>query len=187
MDIDKRLQTVGQAILDINPCNIKKAVEVIKTTLEKDGRIYVFGNGGSAATASHFKNDLEKYGCMYAKKILQVECLNDNVPLITALANDLSYSDIFQYQLFSKINSNDIVIAISTSGNSSNVIKAVAYAKSHGASIIGMTGGTGGTLREFADISLHTSILGADNIEDVHSVMCHTIASALHDIFKITN
>ena len=158
---------------------------MIKEIWEYNNKIFIFGNGGSAATASHFKNDLEKYGSQFAYKRLTINCLNDNIPLITAIANDENFENIFLNQLQSKVEENDLVIAISTSGRSRNVIKAVTYAKLHGAKIIGMTGNDGELLKTLSNLSLHTDIEDAGNIEDIHMIMCHTIASVIHDYFKI--
>lgn len=186
MDIDTRLKIIEYAVQNIDRELIQRAVTMINTAVENGGTIYIFGNGGSAATASHLRNDIEKYGCMFADRPAKVDCLSDNIPLITAIANDISYNDIFSYQLFGKLKRKDVIIAISTSGNSCNVIKAVQYAKRYHVPIIAMTGGNGGQLKPYADLSLHTDINGADNIEDIHSVMCHSITHALHNSFKIT-
>jgi len=180
--IAKRLITLVNAIEDIDIATLYSVATKIGTAAYRNGIIYCFGNGGSAATASHFKNDLEKYACLNADTKLKVNCLNDNIPIITAVANDIAYEDIFKFQIYNRLNPEDIIIAISTSGNSQNVIKAVSYAREQGNTIIGMTGGNGGQLKKLSNISLHTNIELATNIEDIHSIMCHTIASTLYEI-----
>ena len=183
--IANRLLEISNAIENIDISNLYKAAVKIGATANKGGTIYVCGNGGSAATASHFKNDLEKYGCANAEFTkIKVICLNDNVPIMTAVANDISYDDIFKFQVYNKLRPEDLLIAISTSGSSPNILRIVNYARDKHISVIGMTGGKGGQLKNLSDLSLHTNIDGAANIEDIHSIMCHTIAESLNKILK---
>lgn len=182
--IAKRLMELSKAIEDMDISNLYHVAVKIGTVAHKGGTIYICGNGGSAATASHFKNDLEKFGCAKADTKLKVVCLNDNIPIMTAVANDISYDDIFSFQIDKRLKSDDLLIAISTSGNSKNIIQAVNCAHRHHIKVIGMTGGSGGQLKSLADLLLHTNIEGAANIEDIHSIMCHTIATVLNEILK---
>ena len=182
--IVKRLTDLQNAIENIDISSLYHAVAVISATAYKGGTIYVCGNGGSAATASHLKNDLEKFACMHSDVRLKVVCLNDNVPIMTAVANDIFYNDIFSFQIEKRLQPNDLLIAISTSGNSLNVIRAVNCAHEQNVDVIGMTGGDGGKLKSIANICLHTDIKGAENIEDIHSIMCHTIAKVLSENLK---
>lgn len=182
--ITKRLIQLSKAIEDIDISSLYHAVIKISTTAHKGGTIYVCGNGGSAATASHLKNDLEKFACAHSNVTLKVVCLNDNIPIITAIANDISYYSIFSFQIDKKLKPEDLLIAISTSGNSLNIINAVKIAHEQNIEVIGMTGDSGGQLKTLADLCLHTDIKGAENIEDIHSIMCHTIAKALSEILE---
>ena len=125
---------------------ITDAVQAIKEAYEREATIYVFGNGGSAATASHFVCDFNKGICEKLDKKFNLICLSDNTPIVTAIANDISYDDVFYFQLKNKIKPDDLILAISGSGNSKNVIKAVEYAKEVGTKIVGLTGYSGGKL-----------------------------------------
>ena len=100
-------------------------------------------------------------------------CLNDNTPTLMAIANDFSYEDIFRYQLEGRLRPEDLVIAISGSGNSKNIIKAVEYAKETGAKVVGITGYSGGKLRELADYHMHTEIDDMQIAEDIHMIFDH--------------
>ena len=182
--INKRLSEILVAIHNIDESGTRMAVSSLIMTLHTNSTIYVCGNGGSAATASHFKNDLEKWACADSDKKFNVVCLNDNIPLLTALSNDISYEDVFLKQIEHKIKPEDIFIAISSSGNSPNILKAARYAQEHDAFVISMTGGDGGALCPIADLDLHAYIKGADNIEDVHMVICHTITATIHKYFE---
>ena len=119
-------------INNLNIDEINVAMEAIKVAYEKEATIYVFGNGGSAATASHFVCDFNKGISENREKKFNLVCLSDNTPIITAIANDISYDDIFVFQMKNKLKEDDLVLAISGSGNSRNIIKAVEYAKEIG-------------------------------------------------------
>lgn len=164
--------------LDINEIN--KAMELIYNTYKKDKKIYIFGNGGSAVTASHFQNDFNKGVSEYLEKKFNFMCLNDNIATIMAIANDIGYEEIFRFQLKGRLKEGDIVIAISGSGNSLNIINSVAYAKECGNKIIGMTGYDGGKLKKMSDISLHVPINSMQVTEDIHMIMDHLIMSIFY-------
>ena len=171
--IQKEIDVLNQ--LDVDAIN--KAMNLLHETLEAEKNIYIFGNGGSAATASHFTNDFNKGISEYTEKKFRFVCLNDNVATITAIANDISYDEIYRHQLKGRLQQGDIVIAISGSGNSPNIIKAVEYAKTQGNKIIGLTGYSGGKLKPLADISLHVPIDDMQITEDVHMVFDHLMMS----------
>jgi len=143
------------------------------------GNIYIFGNGGSASTASHFQNDFNKGISERLEKKFNFVCLNDNVPTVMAIANDSGYEFIFEYQLMGKLKAIDLVIAISGSGNSDNVIRAVEYAKSQGVKTVGVTGFDGGKLAKIADISFNVPVDDMQITEDVHMILDHLMMSVL--------
>ena len=137
------INTEIKILQGLNIDELNDAANAITQCRERGGKIFTIGNGGSAATASHMVVDFGKGAneCMKdAEKKFCIECLSDNTPTITAIANDFSYEDIFLRQLQNKLTSNDLLIAISGSGNSRNIIKAVEYAKNIGASVVGITG-----------------------------------------------
>lgn len=167
--LDLEIKTLQS--LDID--KIDEAMQLIRETYEKEGTIYIFGNGGSSATASHYQNDFNKGISEYVEKKFRFACLNDNMATVMAIANDIGFEEVFRFQLKKKLQPNDIVIAISGSGNSKNVLNAVEYAKSCGNKIIGMTGFDGGKLADMSDVSLHVPIHSMQVTEDIHMVFDH--------------
>ncbi|MDR0918686.1 MAG: SIS domain-containing protein [Oscillospiraceae bacterium] len=164
--------------LDISALN--NALNLLEETLQKEGNIYIFGNGGSSATASHFQNDFNKGISEYTDKKFRFNCLNDNVATVMAIANDIGFEEVFRFQLKNKLKENDIIVAISGSGNSPNVINAVEYAKEQGVKIIGLTGFSGGKLKELSDISLHAPVSSMQITEDIHMIFDHLMMSIFY-------
>lgn len=141
------------------------------------GKIYIIGNGGSAATASHMANDLSGGLKLRDIRNFDVESLSDNSSVCTAIANDIGYENIFYAQIKNKIKKEDILIAISCSGNSNNIIKAVKYAKEIGTTVIGLTGFSGGKLKILSDINFHINSENGEYglVEDLHMILDHII------------
>lgn len=163
---------------------INEAVWAIRDAYEREATIYIFGNGGSGATASHFVGDFNKGISEYLEKKFRLVCLNDNVSSLLAIANDISYEEIFRFQLRGRLRKDDLVIAISGSGNSKNVINAVEYAKSVGAGVVGLTGFSGGKLRELADYSMHVPVEDMQITEDIHMAFDHMMYRVLSDVLS---
>ncbi len=176
--IRKYFGYVSEVIGKINVADVAKVVDAIKKARAGDKVVYFIGNGGSAATASHFANDLA-IGTRSAGKPFRVMSLTDNVAVLTAIANDFGYDEIFVKQLQTYMKSGDVVIAISASGNSPNVVKAMDWAKNHGATTVGLTGFDGGKLKEMVDINLHVpSVKGEYGpVEDLHMIFDHVIGA----------
>ena len=147
---------------------------------KRNATIYIMGNGGSAATASHFVNDFNKGVSEYIDQKFRFICLNDNVSTIMAIANDISYNAIFEFQLQGKVTENDLVIGISGSGNSTNVIKAIELANEVGAKTIGLTGYDGGKLKQIVDLSVHVPIMSMQITEDIHMIFDHLVMSIFY-------
>ena len=156
---------------------IDAAMNMIQTAFEAEKTIYIFGNGGSAATASHYVNDFNKGISEYTEKKFHFACLNDNFATVMAIANDIGYEEVFRFQLRGRLAEGDLVIAISGSGNSKNVINAVQLAKERGNKVIGLTGYSGGLLKPLADVSLHVPIDDMQITEDIHMVFDHLMMS----------
>lgn len=171
------------AIHSMDFAELEAAVQAIKAAYDRGSTIYTFGNGGSAATASHMVCDFNKGISENLSKKFNVVCLNDNTSIIMAIANDRSYDDVFYAQLENKLQANDMVIAISGSGNSRNIIKAVQYAKSVGCKIVGMTGYSGGKLKELADYHMHVPVDDMQIAEDIHLTFNHMMYRVLADQF----
>ena len=164
--------------LDVEQINA--ALNLLDETRQKKGRIYICGNGGSAATASHFQNDFNKGVSEYIDVPFRFHCLNDNVATLMAIANDIGYEEVFRFQLRNNLEENDVLVAISGSGNSHNVIRPLEYAKEHGCKIIGLTGFSGGKLKELSDISLHAPVNSMQVTEDIHMIFDHLMMSIFY-------
>lgn len=152
---------------------VSGAMNALLDAYERGADVYCFGNGGSAATATHMLNDFNK-GISYGlEKKFHFHCLNDNIAMLTAVSNDLGYENVFAAQLDGRLRAGDVVVAISGSGNSANIIRAVEYAKTCGCTVIGVTGYDGGQLRRLADHSMHAPIDDMQVVEDVHLIFNH--------------
>lgn len=163
------------SLLDQLPDQCDRLVEALHRGFEEERTVFLIGNGGSASAASHFGQDLAKgtLSSMAARRRFRAIPLTDNVGFITALANDEGYDSIFEQQLRNLARPGDLLVAISGSGNSPNVIRAVEYARSIGMRTIGVTGFDGGKLRELADESVHVPIDDMGMVEAVHGVVFH--------------
>ena len=161
-------------LYDALDCVNRKSVTTVARLIgDCKENIFVFGNGGSAATASHFAQDMNK---MLDKRFI---CLNDNVCSVLAYANDVSFDSIFKLQLSKLIKPGDLVIGFSCSGNSSNVVSAIIYAKHFGYLTIGFTGFDGGELKPLVEHSVHVPCNDMQICEDVHLILTHTIMKLL--------
>ncbi len=173
-----------KVIKNLDYDEITEALDAIKDAYEREVVIYIFGNGGSAATASHFVGDFNKGISEPLDKKFRLVCLNDNMASVLAIANDLSYDEIFRFQLKGRLKPEDLVIAISGSGNSKNVVKAAEYAKKVGTKIVGLTGYSGGKLKELADYHMHVSIEDMQITEDLHMAFDHMMYFVLGRVLK---
>lgn len=166
---DREIEVIKRLNLD----DINAAVQAIWDAYERDATIYIFGNGGSAATASHYVCDFNKGISENKDKKFNFVCLNDNYPQLMAIANDISYDEVFRYPLINKLKPSDLVIGISGSGNSRNVVRAVEYAKEVGTPIVGITGYHGGRLRALADYHMDVMEDDMQISEDLHMIFDH--------------
>ncbi len=168
-----------KSVLDqINLDDVTDFINVIKTARDDGQFVYFIGNGGSAATASHFANDLA-IGTRSSSKPFRIMSLTDNVPVLTAIGNDFGYEEIFTKQLEAYLKPNDVVVAISASGNSPNVVKALELAKKVSAKTVSLTGFDGGKIKSMADVNVHVpSVKGEYGpVEDVHMIFDHIIGN----------
>ncbi len=164
---------------------VQSIAREILSAYDRGGRIYVCGNGGSAATASHMACDLAKNTAVADLPRLRVHALTDNTALISALANDLGYAAIFSEQLLlAPVEANDLVIAISGSGASPNVLNGVATAVAAGARTIGITGFKGGRLAPAVDVALIVPSDSMEIIEDAHLMVNHAVTSAIRSALQ---
>ena len=159
-----------------------RQVEAILLRARDEGRtVFIIGNGGSAATASHMANDLNKGAAVAGQRRFRALALTDNVPLITAWANDTQYEQIFVEQMTNFFHPGDVLIAISGSGNSPNIIAALEWARNEGAVTIGLTGGNGGRLLGLVDCCLLVPSNRMEQIEDMHLVLAHAICVSMRN------
>lgn len=164
--------------LDVEQIN--QALNLLLTAFENGNTVYIFGNGGSSATASHYQNDFNKGVSEHTEKKFNFLCLNDNVATVMAVANDIGFEEVFRFQLRGHLKPGDVVMAISGSGNSRNVINAVEYAKEQGNQVIGLTGFDGGMLKRLSDVSLHAPINSMQVTEDIHMIFDHLMMSVFY-------
>jgi D-sedoheptulose 7-phosphate isomerase len=169
------LDNLSEIINMLETENIVKVIEELRKTNVSRRKIFVFGNGGSAATANHFVCDLGKNAIRDEKERFKIISLCDNIPYVTAYGNDVGYESIFEEQLKNLMESRDMVICISASGNSSNIIKAVNYAKKKKGTVVSITGFKGGKVREMSDININVSSDSYEKIEDIHLIIMHII------------
>ncbi len=171
--IKQYIEMEKQVLDSLDSEEINEVMNVLENARLKGKRIFICGNGGSASTASHLECDFNK-GISYDQDVkYDIECLSDNVPMMMAIANDIGYDDIFVVPLRNKLKLGDIVIGISGSGNSENVVRAFEYANKLGADTIALTGYSGGKLKEIAKYNIHVNIDNMQVVEDVHLVLNH--------------
>ncbi len=182
--IDKYFTNDIDVLKQINYKEVESAMNAYIEAFERNADIYVFGNGGSAATASHMANDFNKGISLELKNKFHVHCLNDNIATLTAIANDIGYEHVFSVQLEGKLREDDLVVAISGSGNSKNIIKAVEYARKIGCKIVGISGYDGGQLYKMADYHMHVPCNDMQIVEDVHMVFNHMMMKIFKELLK---
>ena len=173
------LEKMIESLRQIDQAVVAQIISSFEVCYEKKGSIYIIGNGGSAATASHMANDFSCGLKLRGIRDFNVLSLVDNVPVCTAIANDIGYENIFYAQLKDRLSDKDILLAISCSGNSGNILKAVHYARSSGTLVIGLTGFEGGALRDLSDINFHVATDKGEYgiVEDIHMMLDHIIFS----------
>jgi D-sedoheptulose 7-phosphate isomerase len=178
-DFNAYFNRVSDTLKHLDIDSITNLVDLLLKAREGEKTVFIFGNGGSAATASHVTGDFLK-GISYGlEKRFRVQCLNDNIAGMMAISNDLTYEEIFIEQLKVFLRKEDIVIGISGSGNSVNVVKAFEYARSKGAITVAFCGFKGGRIKEIADHLIHVPIHDMEITEDIHTIIFHSIKQAM--------
>ncbi len=174
------LNHLVQLLNNLDADAIGKMIELFISARENGNQIFFCGNGGSAATASHFANDIA-IGTRCPEKPFKAVSLTDNMPVITAIANDYGYDHIFVKQLEILFNEGDIVVAISASGNSQNVVNALEYANQNGGHSVAVTGFSGGKIKEIAHSFVHVETSKGEYgpVEDIHMILDHVIGTYL--------
>ena len=171
-----------QAFDSMDLSKVDQAIEMLVEARDRGSRVFVCGNGGSASTASHFACDMVKGASLNRPVRFRIMALTDSLPTLTAYANDLSYDCVFVEQLKNFAQARDVVMAISGSGNSPNVLRAIEYGNSIGCQTIALTGRDGGKLGPIADVNIQVSHPHMGRIEDVHMIVTHMICYYFMDV-----
>lgn len=172
--VEKQKQTLDSIPLE----KVSAIIDVFREALQNDRQIFVCGNGGSAANASHFITDLGKGSSDKTWRRFRCFSINDNTPWITALGNDYSYDDIFVRQLANYARKGDILLMMSVSGNSPNLVKAASWGRENGLKVIALLGAKRGKLESVADLPVVINDEHYGRVEDAHMGICHMIAYA---------
>jgi len=183
--LNQYLVELEEAVRLLRRDSLWQATQTLFDAWRRGAQIFILGNGGSAATASHMANDLNKLTITPGKPRFKAIALTDNIPLMTAWGNDTSYEEIFAEQLTNFIQAGDVVVAISASGNSPNVLRAVQVARQHGAITIALTGDTGGKLKTMVDYCVLTPTGHICQQEDCHLIAEHAIANTLKRLVEL--
>lgn len=166
----------AQAWKTIDLVDFRRAAEILTAAYERRRTVFSCGNGGSASIANHLVCDHVKGVRTKTDLAPRVTSLSNNMELLTAIANDLSYDDVFAYQLQSHSRPGDVLVAISSSGRSANIVKALAWARDNGLRTIAITGFTGGAARTTAEVAIHADCENYGVIEDLHQAVMHSLA-----------
>jgi D-sedoheptulose 7-phosphate isomerase len=183
--IKKSISDHSDAIKELDKDIICQAGETIINSIKCNGTIFWCGNGGSASQANHLSAEL--VGGMYKEKIdpFKSICLNVDTSLITAWSNDDSFDNIFVRQLKALGNKNDILIALSTSGNSTNIVKASKFAKNLGMKVISLTGNNGGILKKLSHININIKLNSTQRIQEMHILIGHIICDLVESNYRL--
>jgi D-sedoheptulose 7-phosphate isomerase len=177
---EKYIARLKQVLDELDVEGFDRMVQAILEAYSRRIQIFVMGNGGSGSTASHLACDINKGCCIDLELKFRMICLNDNMPTMLALANDISYEVVFEEQLKNFFNPGDVVIGISGSGNSKNVLRAIGFAAANGGKTIGWSGFDGGKLSRMVELPLVIKSHDMQQVEDAHMVMAHILMQAVH-------
>lgn len=178
-EIKKYIELEINTLKNLDYQSINRVIQVLEDARKRGATIYVCGNGGSAATASHLVCDFNKGISLNQELKYKVISLNDNIPTMMAIANDIGYDRIFDIPLRGRLKKTDLLLAISGSGNSLNVVNAVKYAVEIGTKVIGITGYDGGEVKKLSNYFLHVPVDDMQISEDVHMIFDHMIMHIL--------
>lgn len=179
--IESYMTTLTETVRQLPVDRIAQVVETLRVARLNGKQVFIMGNGGSASTASHFVCDLAKNTRRPGLPHFRVIGLTDNMAILSAYANDEGYENVFAAQLANFVEADDVVIAISASGNSANVIKGIEEARNSRAVTIGFTGFDGGRLGAMVDIQVHVNSHIIEHVEDIHLMLEHMIVKTLKD------
>jgi len=178
--IDEYTSAINDALVKLDPVQFEKIITILAAAYKNDKQVFIAGNGGSAGTANHFvcdfgKNAIPFKGTGPGRRRFRIISISDNIEKITALGNDIAFEEVFRQQLINLMREGDVLIVISASGNSPNIVRACEYAKEMKSHIIVLAGFNGGKIKEFADAAIVVPLESYEQIEDIHLVICHMI------------
>ena len=191
-EIASYLHDVNDIVSQIDHVEIDKAIEILDDARETKKNIFIIGNGGSASTATHLACDLNKYTSINSKTRFRAICLNDNIPLLSALVNDEGWDKVYSYQLENFMNSGDVLIAISVHGGSGedkagiwsqNLLRATKFIQENNGKVISLVGFDGGELKNISDACILVPKNSTPQVEGFHLVITHMICSILRNRF----
>lgn len=175
--IEKYNQEIISTLNGLDAGEFEKFINILVEAYKNDKQVFIAGNGGSAGTANHFVCDFGKNAVLQeGKRRFRIISLSDNIEKITAIANDIAFEEIFRQQLINLMNEQDVLILVSASGNSPNLVRACEYAKEKDARIVALSGFQGGKIKEFANANLIAPLTSYEQIEDIHLVILHMVA-----------
>jgi len=165
----------NSALLSVPPPALERIVRILHQAVQDGRQIFTFGNGGSGANASHFATDLGKGSSDALGRRFKIQSLNDNIPWMSAIANDYKYEDVFWRQLENYAAPGDVALTMSVSGNSPNIVRAIEWSKEHGLQTIALVGGARGRVAEIAQEVIVVDSKHYGRVEDVHMNICHIL------------
>jgi len=191
--IDNYLQDVLSVTKRISRKDINKVIELLYEAWKEDRQVFLAGNGGSASTAVHFASDLAKFTAVEGKRRFRALTLTDNVPLVSALTNDLGWENIYVEQLMNLMRKEDVFVAISVHGGSGadaaglwsqNLLKAAKFVKENDGKVVGLAGFDGGVLKQIADACIVVPVNSTPQVEGFHAVLTHLICARLRELIS---
>ncbi len=186
--VKEYLQDLEMVAKQVSQDDIQKALTLLFEAWTNEKQVFVAGNGGSASTATHFTCDLAKFTAVDGKKRFRAVCLNDNMPLVSALTNDLGWDNVYLEQLKNLLDRGDVLVVISVHGGSGadkagiwsqNLLKATKYAQDNGGKVLGLAGFDGGALKQAADACIVAPINSTPQVEGFHAVLTHLLCASL--------